>query len=311
MPAIPSHYSKEFMNLIESMLNLDPKKRPTASKILRDPFIKKNILLFLERTKQKQQLLIDNDAKNGGGDGSSSNQVARVDKTPVRKPLDRPMSTPESNIMRNSPTPGMINLNKNPKPVASEFDEPTEFVNLSKLKQNQEKPMNRPLHHEHSESEPDFRLRRNQQVNENDQAQSQPSTPVVGPRNVASALSYDPPNRVDTEDQPTPALPVKNRVRISSFVENIEYNDYSINSSRNDGYADNPNDETGDYDNDFDDDDEEKPKYELTRPIKLSPGVAQAARNELRDNSPNMVHQPKVSSRVDSFNSLRFTNLAI
>lgn len=53
MPEIPKHYSMEFIVLIESMLNLDPKKRPTTNKILRDPFIKKNIILFLERTKQK------------------------------------------------------------------------------------------------------------------------------------------------------------------------------------------------------------------------------------------------------------------
>jgi len=36
------------------MLNADPRKRPTAARILRDQFIKKNILLFLERTKLKQ-----------------------------------------------------------------------------------------------------------------------------------------------------------------------------------------------------------------------------------------------------------------
>lgn len=53
MPEIPKDYSKELTSLIESMLNLDPKKRPTANKILRDPFIKKNIMLFLERTKEK------------------------------------------------------------------------------------------------------------------------------------------------------------------------------------------------------------------------------------------------------------------
>ena len=53
MPAIPNSYSKEFISLIESMLKLEPKERPSVNKILRDPFIKKNILLFLERTKEK------------------------------------------------------------------------------------------------------------------------------------------------------------------------------------------------------------------------------------------------------------------
>lgn len=56
MPEIPRHYSKDFITLIESMLNLDPKKRPTANKILRDPFIKQNIMLFLERTKEKYSI---------------------------------------------------------------------------------------------------------------------------------------------------------------------------------------------------------------------------------------------------------------
>jgi NIMA (never in mitosis gene a)-related kinase len=52
MPPVPSHYSKELIVLIESMLNSDPKKRPTVNRILRDSYIKKNIMLFLERTKK-------------------------------------------------------------------------------------------------------------------------------------------------------------------------------------------------------------------------------------------------------------------
>jgi hypothetical protein len=39
-----SHVIKEF--------NSDPKKRPTVNRILRDSYIKKNIMLFLERTKK-------------------------------------------------------------------------------------------------------------------------------------------------------------------------------------------------------------------------------------------------------------------
>ncbi len=53
MPPLPNIYSKELISLIESMLNADPKKRPSANKILRDPYIRHNINLFLERTKQK------------------------------------------------------------------------------------------------------------------------------------------------------------------------------------------------------------------------------------------------------------------
>ncbi len=54
MPAIPQHYSSDFISLIEAMLNADPKKRPSVFRILRHRFIKKNIMLFLERTKLKQ-----------------------------------------------------------------------------------------------------------------------------------------------------------------------------------------------------------------------------------------------------------------
>ena len=53
MPPIPQHYSADFRNLINSMLNIDSKKRPSVNRILRDTFIKKNIMLFLERTKLK------------------------------------------------------------------------------------------------------------------------------------------------------------------------------------------------------------------------------------------------------------------
>ena len=50
---MPNIYSKELIILIESMLNADPKKRPSVNKILRDPYIRKNISLFLDRTKAK------------------------------------------------------------------------------------------------------------------------------------------------------------------------------------------------------------------------------------------------------------------
>lgn len=55
MPPVPNHYSKDLAILIESMLNADPKKRPSVNKILRDPYIRHNIGLFLERTKATQK----------------------------------------------------------------------------------------------------------------------------------------------------------------------------------------------------------------------------------------------------------------
>jgi NIMA (never in mitosis gene a)-related kinase len=53
MPPMPNMYSKELIVLIESMLNADPKKRPSVNKILRDAYIRQNINSFLERTKAK------------------------------------------------------------------------------------------------------------------------------------------------------------------------------------------------------------------------------------------------------------------
>ena len=53
MPPMPKQYTTDLVALIRSMLHQDPNKRPTVNKILRDPYIKKNIAIFLEETKQR------------------------------------------------------------------------------------------------------------------------------------------------------------------------------------------------------------------------------------------------------------------
>ena len=55
MPAMPKQYSAELVDLIKSMLNHNPEKRPTVSRILRDPYIKRHIAEFLDNTKKQQQ----------------------------------------------------------------------------------------------------------------------------------------------------------------------------------------------------------------------------------------------------------------
>jgi len=50
MPPMPSVYSSELVNLIRAMLNKTAAKRPSVSRVLRDPYIKRNIALFLEET---------------------------------------------------------------------------------------------------------------------------------------------------------------------------------------------------------------------------------------------------------------------
>ena len=53
MPPMPRQYSQDLVSLLRSMLHQDPAKRPTVNRILRDPYIKKNIAIFLEETKQR------------------------------------------------------------------------------------------------------------------------------------------------------------------------------------------------------------------------------------------------------------------
>jgi len=53
MPPMPSVYSSELVNLIRAMLNKTAEKRPSVSRVLRDPYIKRNIALFLEETRSR------------------------------------------------------------------------------------------------------------------------------------------------------------------------------------------------------------------------------------------------------------------
>ncbi|XP_025107809.1 serine/threonine-protein kinase Nek4-like [Pomacea canaliculata] len=55
MPPMPRQYGSELIALIRSMLHQDPEKRPSVNRILRDPYIKRNIAIFLEETKKSCQ----------------------------------------------------------------------------------------------------------------------------------------------------------------------------------------------------------------------------------------------------------------
>ena len=50
---MPKVYSDELCDIIKSMLAQDPEKRPSVSRLLRHSFIKKQIALFLEGTKNR------------------------------------------------------------------------------------------------------------------------------------------------------------------------------------------------------------------------------------------------------------------
>ncbi|XP_064632809.1 serine/threonine-protein kinase Nek4-like isoform X2 [Lineus longissimus] len=54
MPTMPKSYSPELLNLIKAMLHQNPDKRPSVNRILRDPYIKRNIAIFLEGTKNRR-----------------------------------------------------------------------------------------------------------------------------------------------------------------------------------------------------------------------------------------------------------------
>ncbi|CAL1534577.1 unnamed protein product [Lymnaea stagnalis] len=55
MPQMPLQYSSELLVLMKSMLHQDPDKRPSVNRILRDPYIKMNIAIFLEDTKKSSR----------------------------------------------------------------------------------------------------------------------------------------------------------------------------------------------------------------------------------------------------------------
>ena len=53
-PPLPSNYSSDLCLIVQSMLELEPEKRPSAQRLLRHGYIKKQIALFLEGTKNRQ-----------------------------------------------------------------------------------------------------------------------------------------------------------------------------------------------------------------------------------------------------------------
>ncbi|XP_005089290.1 serine/threonine-protein kinase Nek4 [Aplysia californica] len=55
MPPMPGKYSSELLVLMRSMMHQEPEKRPSVNRILRDPYIKKNIAIFLEDTKKSSR----------------------------------------------------------------------------------------------------------------------------------------------------------------------------------------------------------------------------------------------------------------
>ncbi|XP_027438211.1 serine/threonine-protein kinase Nek4 isoform X8 [Zalophus californianus] len=72
LPPMPKDYSPELAELIRTMLSKRPEERPSVRSILRQPYIKRQISLFLEATKAKTS---KSNIKNGN---SKSKPVAAV-----------------------------------------------------------------------------------------------------------------------------------------------------------------------------------------------------------------------------------------
>ncbi|XP_045385971.1 serine/threonine-protein kinase Nek4 isoform X8 [Lemur catta] len=72
LPPMPRDYSPELAELIRTMLSKRPEERPSVRSILRQPYIKRQISIFLEATKAKTS---KNNIKNGD---SKSKPVATV-----------------------------------------------------------------------------------------------------------------------------------------------------------------------------------------------------------------------------------------
>eukprot|EP00794_Sanderia_malayensis_P007467 gene7467-8296_t len=55
-PPMPKQYSEDLCSIIKSMLAYNPSERPSASKILRHPFVKEHIAIFLQGTKSRKEV---------------------------------------------------------------------------------------------------------------------------------------------------------------------------------------------------------------------------------------------------------------
>lgn len=65
MPAMPQTYSKELLDIIKAMLHQSPDKRPSVARILRNPYIKKHIAMFLEGTRARRPSSAGMDGRRG------------------------------------------------------------------------------------------------------------------------------------------------------------------------------------------------------------------------------------------------------
>ncbi|XP_047440038.1 serine/threonine-protein kinase Nek4 isoform X2 [Mugil cephalus] len=93
LPQMPSRYDPQLGDLIKSMLSKRPEDRPDVKLILRQPYIKRQIAMFLEATKEKTAKS-RNKAIVGSGDGRN-NSASSVASCQPKRPRLPPSPQPE------------------------------------------------------------------------------------------------------------------------------------------------------------------------------------------------------------------------
>ncbi|XP_053890852.1 serine/threonine-protein kinase Nek4 isoform X3 [Malaclemys terrapin pileata] len=115
LPPMPKDYSPQLAELIRTMLSKKPEERPNVKSILRQPYIKRQISLFLEATKASAASVIS--VKTGSNNGNITpkkhpSEQARRDRANEEKhlikdqtfeiyPSEKPAAVPEKNANKN------------------------------------------------------------------------------------------------------------------------------------------------------------------------------------------------------------------
>ncbi|KAG9332683.1 hypothetical protein JZ751_014781 [Albula glossodonta] len=86
LPQMPSKYNPQLGELIKSMLSKRPEERPDVKHILRQPYIKRQISIFLEATKEKTAKTKKKDPGSRPGSVASCTPLPSANSKPERPP---------------------------------------------------------------------------------------------------------------------------------------------------------------------------------------------------------------------------------
>ncbi|XP_047127055.1 serine/threonine-protein kinase Nek4 isoform X1 [Hydra vulgaris] len=76
LPSMPQHYSQDLQEIIKTMLMHNPTSRPSAARLLRHPYIKSHIVLFLEGAKNRRRSC---ETKSKNDEGASDSGFSEGD----------------------------------------------------------------------------------------------------------------------------------------------------------------------------------------------------------------------------------------